>query len=113
MKLNKDNHKGLINLIENGISELKWWQKGVDSVNYIYHLLPQLTIYSVACLNGWGVACGKHSTGGNWFKESSLHINVLEMAATFFAVTIYAATLSETSIHFRVVNTANLTWINR
>ena len=40
LKLNKGNHKGLINLIENGISELKWWQKGVDSVNDIYLLLP-------------------------------------------------------------------------
>ena len=35
------------------------------------------------------------------------------MAAAFFAVKIYAATLSETSIHLRVDNTATLAWINR
>ena len=42
-----------------------------------------------------------------------MHINVLEMAAAFFAVKIYAATLSETSIHLRVDNPATLAWINR
>ena len=79
LKLSKGNYEGLINLTENCISELQWWQKSVHSVNDIYHPLPQLTLYSDACLNGWGAACGKHSTGGNWSKdESSLHINVLE-----------------------------------
>ena len=43
--------------------------------------------------------------------ESSLHINALEIAAAFFAVKSYAATLSETSIHLRVDNTATLAWI--
>ena len=114
LKQNKGNYKGLINLTEICISELQWWQKSVDSVNDIYHPLPQLKIYSDASRNGWGAACGKHSTGGNWSKEeSSLHINVLEMAAAFFAVKIYAATLSETSIHLRVDNPATLGWINR
>ena len=113
-KQNKGNYEGLINLTENCIIELQWWQKSVDSVNDIYHSLPQLKIYSDASPNGWGAACGKHSTGGNWSKEeSSLHINVLEMAAAFFAVKIYAATLSETSIHLRVDNTATLAWIYR
>ena len=59
-------------------------------------------------------ACGKHSTWGNWsMEESSLHINVLEMAAALFATKIYAATLSETSTHLTVGNTATLAWINR
>ena len=61
-----------------------------------------------------GAACRKPSTGGNWTKEeSSLHINVLEMAAVFFAVKSYAAVPSETLIHLRVDNTATLAWINR
>ena len=114
LKLNKGNYEGLINLTENCISELQWWQKRINSVNDIYHLLPQLTRYLDPCQNGSGAACGKHSTGGNWSKEkSALHINVLEMAAAFFALTIYAATLSETSIHLRVDNIATLAWINR
>ena len=81
LKLKKGNYEGFINLTENCISELQWWQKSVVSVNDIYHPLPQLTIYSDACPNGWGV-------GG-------------------------AATLSETSVHLRVDNTATLAWINR
>ena len=113
LKLNTSNYEGLINLTENSKSELQWWQKGEDSVNDTYHPLPQLKIYSDACPNGLGAACEKHSAGGNWSKEkSSLHINVLKMEAAFFAVKIYAATLSETSIHLRVDNTATLAWIN-
>ena len=107
MKLKKGNYEELINLIKTCISELQWWEKNVDSINVIYYPLPQLTIYSDTCPNGWGAACGKHSIGGNWSKEeSSLHINVLEMAVAFFAVKICAATLSETSTHLRVDNTA-------
>ena len=54
-KQNKGNYEGLINLTENCIIELQWWQKSVDSVNDIYHPLPQLTIYSDACPNGLGL----------------------------------------------------------
>ena len=54
LKLNNGNYEGLINLTENCISELQWWQRGADSVNDIYNPLPQLTIYSDACPNGWG-----------------------------------------------------------
>ena len=35
------------------------------------------------------------------------------MPAAFFAVKLYAATLSETSIHLRVDNTETLAWIKR
>ena len=38
---------------------------------------------------------------------------MLEIAAAFFSSKIYAAALSETSIHLRVDNTATLAWINR
>ena len=37
---------------------------------------------------------------------------MLEIAAAFFAVKIFAVTLSETSIHIRVDNTATLAWMN-
>ena len=121
LKLNKGNYEELINLTEICIKELQWWQKKIGSVNDIYDPLPQLIIliiYSDACPNGWregrGVTFGKHSSGKNWSKEELyLHINVLEMAVSFFAVKTYEATLSDTSIHLRVDNTATLGLINR
>ena len=52
-----------------------------------------------------GAACGEHSTWGSWKKEeTSLHINMLEMTAAFFAVKIYAASSSETLIDLRVAS---------
>ena len=77
LKQNKGNYEGLVKLTENCISELQWWQKSVDSVNDIYHPLPQLTIYSDACPNGLGLLVEgtqlffffffsiRHSTGGS------------------------------------------------
>ena len=35
------------------------------------------------------------------------------MAAVYFALKIYATTLSESSIHLRVDNTGTLAWINK
>ena len=56
----------------------------------------------------------KAVTGGNWTNEESyLHINALEMAAAFFAIKIYVAALSETSVYLRVDNTAALAWDKR
>ena len=113
LKLNKGNYEGLINFTENCISELQWWQKSVNSVSDIYHVSSANKLFR--CLSKWlGAACGKHSTGGNWSREeSSLHISVLETAAVFFAVKIYAAALSEISKHLRIDNTANLASINK
>ena len=65
LEQDKGDYKGLINLTENRISELQWWQKSVDSVNDIYHTLPQLTISSDACPNGWGGCLWKAL---NWGK---------------------------------------------
>ena len=60
--MNKGNYAGLINLTENCKVkiELQWWKKSVDSVNDIYHSLPQLTVYSDACPNN----CGGGGGGG-------------------------------------------------
>ena len=114
LKLNNGNYEGLINLAENCISELQLWRKRVDSRDDINHPLPQLTLYSDACPNGWEAASRKHSSGINWSKEeSSLHINVLEKAAAYFAVKNYAAILSETSVHLMVDNNATLAKINK
>ena len=40
-------------------------------------------------------------------------LNVLEIVAAYFAVKIYAATLTETSVYSRVDNTAIFAWINK
>ena len=55
--MNKGNYAGLINLTENCKVkiELQWWKKSVDSVNDIYHSLPQLTVYSDPCPSLGGV----------------------------------------------------------
>ena len=68
LKLNKGNYDGFINLTESCISELQWWQKSFDSVNDIYHPLPQLTIYSDAYPNNSG-----GGGGGGLLVENTQH----------------------------------------
>ena len=59
---------------------------------FLFFLLAAMGHHT--CPNVWGCTCGKHSIGENWSKkESSLHINVLNMEGAYFAVKIYAATL--------------------
>ena len=112
LRLNNGNCEGLINLTEICISELQWWQKRVESGDDIYYPILQRTLYSDACPNDWGAACGKHSAGGNWSKEkSSFNINVLEMEVAYFALKIYAATLSETSVYIMVDKSPTLAWL--
>ena len=108
LKQNKSNYEGLRKLRASMVAKKCWLSKWyLSSITSAKNILR--------CLSKWlGATCGKHSTRGNWSKvESSLHINVLQIAAAFFAVKIYAATLSETSIHLRVDNPATLGWINR
>ena len=45
--------------------------KSVDSVNDICHPLPQLTIYSDACPNGWGLLVESTQLG-----ETALRRNI-------------------------------------
>ena len=74
LKLNKGNYEGLINLTQNCISELQWWHTSVDSVNDIYHPLPQLTIYSDACPNGWGLLVESTQLGETGLRQNHLCI---------------------------------------
>ena len=75
---NKGNYEGLINLTQNCISELQWWHKSVDSVNDIYHLSPQLTIYSDACRNGWGLLVESTQLGETGWQLPSLLYKVMQ-----------------------------------
>ena len=74
LKLNKGNYEGLINLTENGISEVQWWQKYFNSVNDIYHPLPQLTVYSDACPNGCGLLVESTPPGETGLRRNHLCI---------------------------------------
>ena len=51
LKQNKGNYEGFINLTENCISELQWWQKSVDSSRYLSSITSANNI--LRCWSKW------------------------------------------------------------
>ena len=61
-----------------------------------------------------GATYGDSSTDGLWkAQEALLHINILETAAAYFAVTIYCNHLQNTTIHLKIDNTATVVSLNK
>ena len=72
---------------------------------------PDMTIYADASEEGWGAHVNDVSTGGRWTEfESSLHINVLELKAIFFALKSFC---KQDRIHVHLVtdNTTALAYV--
>ena len=83
--------------------------------NIMYqHVLPNIEIFSDACLTGRDTTYNGHSTDGHWSaEESKSHINVLQMNDALFASKIYCRDMYKVSIQFRIDNTSITVWINK
>ena len=61
-----------------------------------------------------GLAHENMSSGGQWSaEESKLHINVLELLATYHALKIYCKIIFDTSVNLKIDNTTAVAWINK
>ena len=61
-----------------------------------------------------GSSCKHVTTGDHWsVEESKLHINVLELLATYHPLQIYCKNVLDTSVHLKVDNTTAVAWINK
>ena len=70
-------------------------------------------ITSDASKMGWGATFGNLSTNGRWSKqESDLHINVLELKATFLAIQAFLKNQSNLAVKLRLDNTTAVTYVN-
>ena len=73
----------------------------------------EMVITSDASKMGWGATHGNFSTNGRWSKqESALHINVLELKATFLAVQAFLKNQSNLAVKLHLDNTTAVTYIN-
>ena len=83
--------------------------------NIMYqHVLPNIEIFSDACLTGRDTTYNGHSTDGHWSaEESKSHINVLQMNDALFTSKIYCRDMYKVSIQFRIDNTSITVWINK
>ncbi len=75
--------------------------------------MPEMMITSDASKMGWGATFGKLSTNGRWsHQETLLHINVLELKATFLAVQTFLKHHSNVSMKLLLDNTTAVAYIN-
>ena len=92
LTLSKVSYDCYFKLSSESIVEINWWKANIaKSYNTIHNELPKKIIYSDACPNGWGgVAHENMSSGNHWsVEESELHINVLELLASYHALQMY------------------------
>ena len=86
-------------------SEIQWWIVNVRLWNGrpVHLLSPSLIITTDAPKKGgWGASCNKHKIQGRWTQEeASLHINILELRALFFALKSFAKVYQMTNAHVR------------
>ena len=94
---------------------IQWWITNIKQVNGspIQPPATEMMITSDASKMGWGATCGNLSTNGRWSnQESLLHINVLELKATFLAVQAFLKHQSNLSVKLRLDNTTAIAYIN-
>ena len=84
------------------------WYLGVP-----FHIpLPQLTVFTDASLEGWGVVCQNAMYQGKWGHHSH-HINWLELKAVLIALRIFQFTLRGRSVLFLIDNSTAVAYVNR
>ena len=113
--LNKGSYQGTVLLDPQAREELQWWITNIKRVNGspIHPPATEMVITSDASKMGWGATFGNLSTNGRCSKqESDLHINVLELQATFLAIQAFLKNQSNLVVKLRLDNTTAVTYVN-
>ena len=81
---------------------------------HISHGLPSVIIQSDASKKGWGAVFEGQEIGGRWIaSEASIHINILELEAAFFAVKSFGDKITGTHIQLHLDNTTAVAYIQQ
>ena len=76
--------------------------------------IPEIQLTSDASLMGCGAHCCGRSTQGLWsLEETSLHINLLELRAVRFALTVFSDMLRGKKVLINTDNVSALFYINK
>ena len=110
------NYQAVVNLSDQAIEDLKWWEHHLSIWNGRSLISPSitLTITTDASLQGWGAVCNGRRTRGSWsHQEQSLHINCLELLAATLGIQTFAKDKSGISVILKMDNTTAVAYINR
>ena len=94
--------------------DLTWWLQNIQRFpSPVHRDHPQIVIYTDASLEGWGAVRDSQRTGGMWSdKESSKHINELELLAVHFGLKALCNDVFDKSIKVMTDNSTAVACIN-
>ena len=101
-------------LSEQAKSDINWWLENINTMFAPIHLPPiAYTIYTYSSDIGWGVVFENKRTGGPWeeVEVTSLHINIREMLAVYFAIISFREMFRDIKVHSD--NTTTVQVINK
>lgn len=115
LKKNKYNFNGKMIIPDTLKQEFHWWLNNINKAEKSIGPKPFcLEIFSDASLTGWGACCGSNESNGFWDrKESTQHINWLELRAAFHGLRCFATDRSDCNILLRIDNVTAIACINK
>ena len=116
LKNSNGNYDDFVTFSNEAIADMRWWREHIENAYNVIddsHGEPDIVIYSDASLSGWGCDSVLGRSGGHWSEqEQSLHINVLELTAAWFALKALAKTENKKHIRLMLDNTTAVACIN-
>ena len=111
---NSGDYNASMQLSATSILDLKWWINNVPfATKLIMRPNPLYFIKSDASKLGWGAVMASQSIGGRWTAaESLMHINYLELLASYFALKAFGITLTHCHIQLQLDNTTAVAYVN-
>ena len=105
-----------VSLCEDARKDLSWWAQKENLLRWTGVRPPQATvdIHTDASKTGWGAVGPWGTLSGSWSRrESSCHINVLEMKAVWLALMYWSSKLQGEVASLRIDNLSVVYYINK
>lgn len=116
LKISSGSYKATMKIPKFILHDLLWWKSKILTANNNIVLSHKysLEIYTDASKSGWGAYCNNERASGQWsYLEKSLHINNLELLASYFGLKCFIKFLRDCDVLLHIDNTTAIAYINR
>ena len=90
LKRHTQNYDAEIELSNETYSEIVWWKHNIkNSAQDLVIPKPDVNIFTDVTETGWGITNRHKPSGSQWAEHEIMHINVLDLQATFIGIRTY------------------------
>ena len=116
LKRSKGDYDATVTFSNEAVTDMQWWRNNIDRASNVIdesHGEPDIVIHSDASNLGWGCDSELGRSNGHWSEEEqSLHINVKELTAAWFALKALAFEVRDKHIRLMLDNTTAVACVN-